>query len=209
MDNMEIYNRVWETAPEAKKPIKGGRLNGFTDIKPMSRIKKLTEVFGPCGIGWKYEVTSQRIEFTETGEAKAFVDINLYYKWNGEWSAPIPGIGGNAFISTEKGGKYVNDECFKSALSDAIGTACKALGMNADVYWAEDRTKYDRLDQDTEPKQKPRMIAVCEDCGGEITGYTAKNGVALSPADAAATSKRIYGRCLCLGCMKKIANAES
>lgn len=142
MSNMRYYLQLMMTPKEAKKTIQAGRLKGFTDIQPMYRVKRLTEVFGPCGIGWKYEIVSQRIETAPNGEAKAFVDINLYYKDNGEWSAPIPGIGGNAFLSKERNGDYVNDECFKSALSDAIGTACKALGMCADVYYSEDRTKY-------------------------------------------------------------------
>lgn len=52
MDNLEYYNRGREVPNEAKKTINGGRLNGMTDINPMWRIKKLTELFGPCGIGF-------------------------------------------------------------------------------------------------------------------------------------------------------------
>lgn len=154
-DNMKIYASMATTPPEAKKTIAAGRLKGFTDIRPMYRIKKLTEMFGPCGIGWKYVIKSQRIEAAPNGELKAFMDIDLYYKWNGEWSEPIPGIGGNAFLSHERSGDYVNDECFKSALSDAIGTACKSLGMCADVYYAEDRTKYAFPEAKTEKKAAP------------------------------------------------------
>ena len=52
MDKMIYYNQL-RTVPEvAKKPIGGGRLKGMTDINPMWRIKRITEVFGPVGIGW-------------------------------------------------------------------------------------------------------------------------------------------------------------
>ena len=46
-DNMRIYNAVREVPKEARKPITAGRLKGMTDINPMWRIKKLTELFGP------------------------------------------------------------------------------------------------------------------------------------------------------------------
>lgn len=51
-DYMEIYNKARVVPGEAKKPIQAGRLKGMTDINPMYRIKTLTELFGPCGVGW-------------------------------------------------------------------------------------------------------------------------------------------------------------
>ena len=140
--NMLLYNKFMNTPKEAQKTIKGGRLNGFTDINPMWRFKMLTEAFGPCGIGWKYEITDQRIIPGPDGKSAAFVDILLYYKQDGQWSEGIPGIGGSAFVAKESGGLHMSDECFKMALTDAIGTACKALGMSADIYFSNDRTKY-------------------------------------------------------------------
>jgi len=113
----------------------------------MWRIKTLTEVFGPCGVGWKYEITSQRIEEGANGEKAAFVDILLYYRDGEEWSAPVPGSGGSMFVSKEKNGLYTDDECFKKALTDAIGIGFKALGGAANVYWQQDRTKYDSEDK--------------------------------------------------------------
>ena len=150
MDNLKIYNTVREVPPEAKKNIAGGRLKGMTDINPMWRIKKLTEVFGVCGIGWKYEIVDRWIETAMAkDEITANVIINLYIKTeNGEWSEPIPGIGGSMLVASETKGLYVNDECYKMALTDAISVACKALGMGADVYWNKDTTKYNDIKKD-------------------------------------------------------------
>ena len=144
--NLHLYNKFMNTPAEARKTIKGGRLNGFTDINPMWRFKMLTEAFGPCGIGWKYEITDQRIIPGPDGKSAAFVDILLYNKQDGQWSEGIPGIGGSAFVAKESGGLHMSDECFKMALTDAIGTACKALGMSADIYFEKDRTKYNAND---------------------------------------------------------------
>lgn len=142
MDNMELFRQFEKTADEAKKTIEAGRLKGFTDINPMWRFKRLTEVFGPVGIGWKFVITDKQIVPGADGVVSAFVDILLYYKHGGEWSDGIPGTGGSSFVAKEKSGLYTSDECFKMALSDAIGTACKALGMSADIYFSKDRSKY-------------------------------------------------------------------
>lgn len=150
-DNLRYYARVAHVPTEACKPIGAGRLKGKTDINPMWRIKTLTELFGPCGFGWRYVIRDQRTIEAPDGFIKAFVDIDLYVRdpETGEWSEPIPGIGGNDFYKIESSGPYTNDECFKSALTDAISVACKALGVGADVYWSNDTTKYTTLTDGT------------------------------------------------------------
>ncbi|MBQ1292531.1 MAG: hypothetical protein IIY21_00710 [Clostridiales bacterium] len=144
---MDIYEKVREVPQTAQKTIQGGRLKGFTDINPMWRIKALTEQFGPCGVGWYLEIKQQWLESSANGEVTANVIIELYIKTEGEWSKPIVGIGGSKFVSNEKNGPTVSDECFKMALTDAISVACKSLGFGADIYWSQGRTKYDTDDQ--------------------------------------------------------------
>lgn len=151
--NMKIYEATRHVPPEAKKPIPAGRLKGYTNINPMWRIKTMTEQFGICGIGWRVEITKQWLEPSDSGEVSAFCNINLYIKVDGEWSEAIPGTGGAKYVVQEKSGKYVDDEAYKKAETDAISVACKMLGIGADVYWSEDRTKYDLPEEP--PKQKP------------------------------------------------------
>lgn len=142
MDNLEIYSRVCEVPSNAQKEIKAGRIKGFTDINPMWRIKKLTEIFGACGFGWYTDDIKHWLEDGANGTKTAHVTLNLYVKENDEWSKPIFGIGGASYISNEKGGAYTSDECFKMAYTDALSVACKALGFGANVYWAAGRSKY-------------------------------------------------------------------
>ena len=147
--NLDIYEKLRSVPNEAKKAIGGGRLKGMTDINPMWRIKSLTEQFGPCGIGWYYEIKDRWLETCMAkDEITANVNINLYVKVDGEWSKPIPGIGGSMLVASERNGLYVNDECYKMALTDALSVACKALGMGADVYWQSDNTKYNDSKRD-------------------------------------------------------------
>ena len=148
MEKMEIYNRVRQVPDEAKKAISAGRLKGMTDINPMWRIKKLTEEFGPCGIGWWTKVTDRWTE-TVGDETCAFVDLELYIKVGDEWSKPITGSGGSKLATKERSGVYVSDECYKMAETDALSVACKKLGIGADVYFSADRTKYSQTVDDS------------------------------------------------------------
>jgi hypothetical protein len=140
MNNMQIYEAGRQVPPEAQKAFDNGSFKG-TDINPMWRIKKLTELFGPCGIGWYYEVVSERSE-THHDQTMAIVDLNLFVKVDGEWSKPIYGTGGNLLVRPTKSGPRASDEGYKMALTDALSVACKALGIGADIYFSKDRTKY-------------------------------------------------------------------
>ena len=148
MEKMDIYNRVRSVPDEAKKAISAGRLKGMTDINPVWRIKKLTEEFGPCGIGWWTKVTDRWTE-TVGDETCAFVDLELYIKVGDEWSKPITGSGGSKLATKERSGVYVSDECYKMAETDALSVACKKLGIGADVYFSADRTKYSQTVDDS------------------------------------------------------------
>lgn len=141
MNNLQIYEAARSVPKEAQKNFNNGRFSG-TDINPMWRIKKLTELFGPCGIGWYYEVLSERAERLTDDTMIAVVDLNLYIKVDGEWSKPIYGTGGNQLISKTKSGVSTSDEGYKMALTDALSVACKALGIGADIYFGNDKTKY-------------------------------------------------------------------
>lgn len=147
MNKLDIYEAGRAVPPEAQKSFNNGRFSG-TDINPMWRIKKLTEMFGACGVGWYYDVVSERAE-EHGGMTIAVVDLNLYIKVDGEWSKPIYGTGGNTIV-TAKGA--VSDEGYKMALTDALSVACKALGIGADVYFSKDKTKYT-----AKPPQLPKQ----------------------------------------------------
>ena len=101
----------------------------------------------------------------------AFCNINLYVKWGGEWSKPIQGTGGSAFVNLFKGSPATSDEAYKMAYTDAISVACKSLGIGADVYWEKDRTKYS--EQAENPPASGAMIATIQKAM-EALGITEK-----------------------------------
>ena len=154
--NLGIYNQVRSVPSDAITPITGGPMKGKSNINPQWRLEKLTELFGPAGIGWKIEQVSRWTETTGQGEVAVFCEVNLYVKQGDQWSAPVFGQGGNMLMrrSTEwvngqpVSSVHIDDEAYKKAYTDAISVACKALGFAADVYYREDETKYGSCRQD-------------------------------------------------------------
>ena len=136
MDNLTIWNKLKQPPVAYLKPIEAGRLKGKSDINPQWRIQSMTEIFGICGIGWKFEIVRVWAEPAPEGQMFAFAEVKVYINTqesNG-WSAPIPAMGGNMLIDKERGGLYANDEAYKMAITDALGTAMRMLGVAADVY---------------------------------------------------------------------------
>lgn len=139
MGNLDLYNKLKVVPAEAIKPIQNGRLKGKSDINPMWRIKTMTEHFGVCGISWKYVITKQWTETFGT-ETKAYCNIDLFVKVDGQWSDAIQGTGGSSEVTMERNGSYVSDECYKMALTDALSVAMKALGVGADIYFEKGKS---------------------------------------------------------------------
>ena len=143
--NMEIWDAVRQPPKSALKTIMGGRLKGKTDINPQWRYQVMTEQFGMCGVGWKYEVKRVWTEPAPDGQVFAFAEVALYVReiTASGWSDSIPGIGGSMLVEKETNGLHANDEGYKMAITDALSVAMKMLGVGADIYaglW--DGTKY-------------------------------------------------------------------
>jgi len=167
MSNKDIWDKFKQPPKHALKTIGGGRLKGMTDINPQWRLEAMTEAFGPCGIGWKYEIVELWPIHLDSGEATAFSKINLYIKHNGEWSEPIPGIGGSMLVAKETSGLKTSDEAYKMATTDALSVAMKALGIAADIYaglW--DGSKYREIQPEHrfKPGEKEEIVKQVLEC---------------------------------------------
>lgn len=160
-DNLTIYNQLKSVPNEYLKTIQAGRLKGMSDIKPQWRIQKLTEIFGPCGFGWK--IQNLKFSYEKIGdETVCNCYLEFLYKHNGEWSEPIPATGGSNFSTYENKTDwetkektkvlYVSDEAQKMAYTDAISVAAKMIGLASDVYMGYGG-KYDN--QIPSDKQQP------------------------------------------------------
>ncbi len=144
MSNTKYWDQLRTPPQGALKKIQYGNLKGKSDINPQWRMQAMTEVFGPCGVGWKYEkVKEWTYAGIDTHTVAAFVDVNIYILNGKEWSEPIPGTGGSMLVIKDKNGIHLNDEAFKMATTDALSVAMKQVGVAADIYMGiMDGSKY-------------------------------------------------------------------
>ena len=95
----------------------------------LSPIPQLTELFGPCGVGWWYEIPRREI-YTDpaTCQKGAFLDIRLFYidPDTEKTFQPIPATGGAEFLVVSG---CLNPDCYRTALHDALSLAAQTLGI--------------------------------------------------------------------------------
>lgn len=186
MSKLELWNKIKQPPMTALKAIGGGRLKGKTDINPQWRMQAMTEQFGQCGTGWKYEIVNLWTVPGAGVEVMAFATINLFVaRSDGQgWSDAIPGIGGSMLIAQEKSGPFNSDEAYKMAVTDALSVAMKSLGMAADIYLGNfDGSKYKvpahpmAADAPINPTTgswdniKEDMTVFLKELAGEVIGY--------------------------------------
>lgn len=162
-ENLAYWNKHRAVPNNATKPFNNGKFQG-TDINTMWRLKCLTEDYGQCGFGWYYTIKDKQVVECKNGDMFAFVEIELFLKGkDGNWSMPISGSGGNKIARVTKDGALsTSDEAFKMATTDAIGVACRNLGIGADIYWENDKTKYIYTDESGVTSYSKESLATAE-----------------------------------------------
>lgn len=140
-DNLALWNQLAKTDPRHTKGFK--RAGGFTGtaIKPIWIIQRLTELFGPVGVGWGFS----KPDFTLVPAGDELPVFCTIEAWHGSPANALYGVGGDKVISKNKFGLVVDDEAFKKAFTDALGNAFKFVGVGADVHMGLfDDSKYVR-----------------------------------------------------------------
>lgn len=181
--NLHLWEQFKAVPKEYQSKIEAGRIKGFTSINPMWRIKVLTEKFGPCGIGWRIGEVVFKETATETKEIMVRCTLNLYVKENEKWSEAIPGTGGAKLVALETKGLNANDEADKMAMTDAISTACKLLGVGADIYLSgkgDDTNKYNKKEPSVEINDVKKYASFIEavdkiKTGNDLSNYYLSN----------------------------------
>ncbi len=129
----------------------------LTSINPEYQIKKFTEHFGPCGVGWGFElVSSEMIEgaamVSRKIEGNDGVPINfgpclihtakvkLWFKMpedpavhKGAEIHSITATGHTKFVYMTQYGPTTDDEYEKKSTTDALTKAMSFLGMGGDI----------------------------------------------------------------------------
>jgi hypothetical protein len=147
-------------APFPEEALSSDTSRGFelTSIKAAYVIERLNEVFGPCGVGWRY--VHGRFEQLETGNGRVefITEVAFQYRFhatndcagcdqvvwdaqagdwafrnhgsNHDWSEPIFACGGK---SPGKGSAPLTD-ARKSAVTDGLTKAASMIGVGHEVF---------------------------------------------------------------------------
>ena len=144
-------------APFPSEALSSDTSRGFelTSIKAAFVIERLNEVFGPCGIGWRYVHSPFEVLDTNNGRVEIVTEVALQYRyhatngytgtdpiaWDGhwafhkhssnhDWSEPILACGGK---TVGKGGAAFTD-ARKSAVTDGLTKAASMIGVGHAVF---------------------------------------------------------------------------
>lgn len=144
-DNLRIWSQVEKTDPAFTKSatVNGQKITSITTLWP---IKKATEVWGPCGIGWGYEIIEDRFDqgapiFQKNGDDSVEICksvthtilIKLWYTYEGS-RGEVLSYGHTPYLYRSKYGVSEDTEAPKKSLSDALKKALSMLGFSADVF---------------------------------------------------------------------------
>lgn len=146
--NMWAYNALAEVPKDALSTISFGALKGKSDINPQWRIEAMTRQYGPCGIGWRFDVIKTETVPCPDGQLLLFMTVTAQVKVGENWSEAVTGYGGDFIIKMEKGQLKPNDEAYKMAETDALGNALKYFGVAANVYRGINDSKYQKQASD-------------------------------------------------------------
>lgn len=205
-DNLRYWSVLGKTDPKHTKGFK--RSGGFsgTAIKPIYTVEKMTETFGPCGVGWTISKPEFQIVPGDNREVLVFCTVSLRYKDGTNMSGEVWGIGGDKIVTHIKANEQYkrperwenDDEAFKKAYTDALSNAMKQIGMSADVHMGMfDDNKYVRQmerefadEPASAPKAQPTKPAPK---AAEETPFDEPQGY--SDAEATAFIETMQGAC--------------
>lgn len=161
-DKTELWDRLGKTDPKHTKAF--SRAGGFkgTAIKPMASFRRMTEEFGPCGVGWGVNEPSFQV-VPSADDVLVFCTVSI---WHSKRENVVFGVGGDKAAGKNKNGPFTDDEAFKKSFTDAVTNALKLIGVGADVHMGLfDDSKYlNEVRQEfAEPKRQNPHVTRPED----------------------------------------------
>lgn len=142
MTNKALWQRVCVTDPQAVKAITGKQYSGNSP-KPYWIVERLTDEFGPCGIGWGFQILNERIErFSDTDTLHIAV-VRFWYDLEGK-RGELEQIGQTKASYLTNAGKFMLDEdAPKKSVTDALVKCASYLGFAGDIFSGRwDDSKY-------------------------------------------------------------------
>jgi len=133
MSNTALWDSICVTDPSAVKAITGKPYQGNSP-KPYWLIRKATEKFGPCGMGWGINVKSESFfRMTDTDVMHSCV-VQFWYKIGNE-TCVIEQMGQTkASYLTNAGKCIVDEDAGKKSVTDGMVKCMSMLGFAGDIF---------------------------------------------------------------------------
>ncbi|MCW9739033.1 hypothetical protein L2V80_04975 [Proteus mirabilis] len=158
-NNLSIWKQVQRTDPRFTKPLEGVGFTG-TSINSNYMFMRATEIFGPIGEGWGYEVLEEKFidgkpllepvldernkqvatRFLRDADGSLFceqnhsIKIRFWYIIECETRGEFESYGATPYRYQTNYGIKVDGEVIKKSLTDAIKKALSMLGFSSDVF---------------------------------------------------------------------------
>lgn len=132
-DTMRLWDQFKSTDPAHTKKVEFGRK--FTAIDAHWQIMRVTEVLGPVGLGWGYDVTHS-VERLADDMILAVADVRLWTRQEGEIKAHYGPVRGTCefYVKNKSGRMQLDEDAPKKAMTDALTKGLSHLGVSADVF---------------------------------------------------------------------------
>lgn len=141
--NLAIWNSLERTDPKHVKEITGKAYKGNSP-RPHWVIWKLTERFGPVGIGFGWTVVMDRYVdgIAHPDGTEKLHELRILF-WAGDSERGIDSYGATKALYKGRNGWVSDEDAAKKSLTDAITKAASWLGVAADIFMGRwDDSKY-------------------------------------------------------------------
>ena len=174
MSNLILWDKVEKRPPKHTKPITGKSYQG-TSPKPHYIIRKATEMFGPCGIGWGFTFT-ERVECGAGEDKLHTAHVKVWYKWEGE-RGEVEHVGQTMLCGKRNNGKqYTDEDAPKKSVTDGLIKALSMIGFAGDIFMGRyDDSKYvqdlrneDAADEVSQKDNKERAPSLDKDYSSDL-----------------------------------------
>lgn len=140
--NKALWKRAFTTDPKAVKPITGKQYTGNSP-KPYWIVERMTDEFGPCGIGWGFTILGERMERLAENEVLHVALVRLWYVLDGK-RGEFEQIGQTRAMYVKKDkGLMIDEDAPKKSVTDALVKCASYLGFAGDIFSGRwDDSKY-------------------------------------------------------------------
>ena len=126
-ENMSLWDSISESDTNFLKAVKFGARQ-FMSIDPQYQLRKMTEIFGPVGVGWGYDV---EYDYPSSEDVILIVaKVSIWTQLPENKFGPIAGT--RTFWHKDM--KRPAEDAGKMALTDALTKGLSHLGCDADVF---------------------------------------------------------------------------